>query len=192
MPILSNSEIARALAEGRLAIDPRPGAEPGEPGNPYDETSIALHIGESLWVPKDGLQVAFDLSRPGDIQPTLDAALREVPMPPTGYNLEPGGFALGKTLELVDFRLVEGRPALAGRVEGRSRFARLGLLVHVTAPTIHAAWKGHITLELKNLGAFPIVLKPRSKICQLIVEVVEGDVVVESGAFDRQTTATGA
>lgn len=191
MPILSNSEIARALAEGRLAIDPRPRAEPGEPGNPYDETSIALHLGESLWVPKEGVQVAFDLSRPGEIKSTLDAALSEVPIPQTGYNLAPGGFALGETLELVDFRLVEGKPALAGRVEGRSRFARLGLLVHITAPTIHAAWKGHITLELKNLGAFPIVLKPHAKICQLIVEVVQGDVVVESGAFDGQSSAIG-
>jgi deoxycytidine triphosphate deaminase len=37
-------------------------------------------------------------------------------------------------------------------VEGKSSYARCGLLVHFTAPTIHTGFAGTITLELINLG----------------------------------------
>jgi dCTP deaminase len=61
---------------------------------------------------------------------------------------------------------------LGGRVEGRTRFARLGLEVHSTAPTIRAGWDGRIMLELKNVGPLIIQLHPGARICQLILERV--------------------
>lgn len=60
---------------------------------------------------------------------------------------------------------------LAARIEGRSSFARLGLAVHMTAPTIHSTFRGHITLEIRNFGPFPLAVKPgQTRICQLIFE----------------------
>ena len=35
----------------------------------------------------------------------------------------------------------------------------MGLLVHMTAPTIHAGWWGQITLEICNLGPFTLALQ---------------------------------
>ena len=83
------------------------------------------------------------------------------------FTLQPGDFVLtqvGQFIQLPDH--------LAARVEGRTRFARAGLEVHSTAPTIRAGWGGHITLELKNVGPLIFLLSPGDRICQLILERV--------------------
>lgn len=68
-------------------------------------------------------------------------------------------------------------------MEGKSSLARLGLGVHVTAPTIHAGFGyksdqpdypgSSIQLEIWNFGPVTIMLKPGMKICQLIFETVD-------------------
>jgi dCTP deaminase len=63
---------------------------------------------------------------------------------------------------------------LAARIEGKSSLARLGLAVHVTAPTIHAGSKGQIQLEIINHGPLPIRLRPGMPVCQLIFEQTLG------------------
>jgi dCTP deaminase len=62
----------------------------------------------------------------------------------------------------------------AARVEGKSSLARLGLGVHITAPTIHAGFDGQIRLELVNHGHFPITIKSGMRVCQLIFEQTLG------------------
>ncbi|MGH7040391.1 MAG: dCTP deaminase [Stellaceae bacterium] len=52
--------------------------------------------------------------------------------------------------------------------------ARLGLIVHLTAPTIHAGFKGQIQLEMVNLGPNDIILDVGMPICQLIFEMTLG------------------
>ncbi len=76
------------------------------------------------------------------------------------FTLEPRQFVLSQTLETVEFPIKEGSVPLAARVEGRSSWARCGLLVHFTAPTIHAGFKGPIILEICNLGPATISLRP--------------------------------
>ena len=61
---------------------------------------------------------------------------------------------------------------LAGRVEGRSTPARLGLSVHQSAPTVHPTFHGRLQLELSNEGPFTLKLYPGQTICQLIVETM--------------------
>jgi dCTP deaminase len=72
---------------------------------------------------------------------------------------------------------------IAARVEGKSSLARLGIGVHVTAPTIHAGF-GYkpaippeetaqaIQLEMFNLTGLPVTLDVGMPICQLILEEV--------------------
>ena len=80
----------------------------------------------------------------------------------------PDKFVLGITREYVE---LPRRSKIAARVEGRSTLARLGLVVHLTAPTIHAGFSGNIVLEMYNLGKFKLILRPgRLAICQLIFE----------------------
>lgn len=54
------------------------------------------------------------------------------------------------------------------RVEGRSTYARVGLIVHQTAPWIQPDWKGQIALEIVNHGPLQIELTPlHDRPCQL-------------------------
>ncbi len=78
--------------------------------------------------------------------------------------LKPGEFALARTTELV------GIPAhLVARVEGKSSWARRGLLVHITAGFIDPGFCGTITLELANLSARPLELPVGCAIAQLSI-----------------------
>ena len=79
---------------------------------------------------------------------------------------------------------------LAGRVEGKSGLARLGIAVHVTAPTIHAGFEGQVRLEMFNHGAIPVRLRAGMRICQLILEQTLGTPVKSyKGRFAGQTAA---
>lgn len=90
--------------------------------------------------------------------------------PTNGYPLEPGILILGWTKEFLDLK----QSRLAARVEGKSSLARLGLSIHLTAPTIHAGFPGRIRLEIVNHGHHPIILRRDMRICQLIFEQTFG------------------
>jgi len=107
------------------------------------------------------------------------------------FYLEPRRFVLAKTLERVELPLTREPPVLAARIEGRSSYARCGLLVHFTAPTIHAGFSGTITLEMINMGPYAINLFPGEPICQLIVEVVDGTPFRNDSQFQSQTRPGG-
>lgn len=62
------------------------------------------------------------------------------------------------------------------RVEGKSSLGRIGLLTHITAGFIDSGFKGNITLELYNVGKYPIVLHNGCKIAQLVVEHLDDTV----------------
>ena len=66
---------------------------------------------------------------------------QEVSLPAKGHIVEPFSFLLGWTVERIQ---LPHQSRIAARVEGKSSFARLGLGVHVTAPTIHSGfgWTG--------------------------------------------------
>jgi len=169
--ILSDVKIKEAIREGRLIIDPPPVE--------YSPSAVDLRLGEPLyiWDPKlvnqPGVDVTIDLD--AFSYPRLRGFVREIrPERDGSYILPPGCFILGHTYEKIGFPL---ESKLAGRVEGRSSLARLGLAVHITAPTIHSTFGEEggtvITLEMNNFGPFPIKVRPaKTRICQLIVEAV--------------------
>src|ERR1051326_2624172 len=78
------------------------------------------------------------------------------------FILHPGEFVLGSTLERV--KLPDD---LVGRLDGKSRPRRLGLLIHSTAGFIDPGWDGHVTLELSNVANLPITIYPAMKIGQM-------------------------
>jgi dCTP deaminase len=98
-----------------------------------------------------------------------------------GYVIKPGEFVLGWTVERIK---LPHTSRIAARVEGKSSLARIGLGVHVTAPTIHAGfgfnelkpnYEGSpIRLEIWNIGPLDIKLTKGMPICQLIFEEVHG------------------
>lgn len=88
--------------------------------------------------------------------------------------LHPGSLVLGATFEYI--RMPEN---VEGQVEGRSSWARLGLVI-ATATSIDPGFCGSITLELSNLGKVPLVLVPGSRVCQLVLRETTGDVPYDS------------
>ena len=86
------------------------------------------------------------------------------------FILHPNEFILGCTLEYI--QLPKG---IAARLEGRSSWGRLGILVHSTAGFIDPGFKGNITFELKNMGKVPVPLYPGIRMAQLSFFNVNND-----------------
>jgi deoxycytidine triphosphate deaminase len=90
------------------------------------------------------------------------------------------GFLLWTTKETVgtpriDLKVpaaTQRHPELICFVNAKSSQARTGILVHFTAPTIHAGWSGKITLEITNLGPFDFVLREDDTLAQLTVATI--------------------
>ncbi len=84
--------------------------------------------------------------RQGELQPVIRRGLQIV--------IRPFGFLLWQTKEVVGTN-ADKNADLICFVDGKSTRARAGILVHLTAPTIHTTWNGKITLEIANLGLTP-------------------------------------
>lgn len=89
------------------------------------------------------------------------------------------GFLLWPTREKVGTPKVDPgltgpqrHPELICFVNAKSTRARTGLVVHLTAPTIHAGWDGNVTLEIANLGPFTFILKEGDPLAQLTVATI--------------------
>jgi dCTP deaminase len=193
--ILSNVSIHEALDQGRLKIVPEPAPRlkvDGGPKCPYQTSAVDLRLGTEIAYFKEGIPAQLDL-RKGDFN-TIFGPLSETRQitDDQPFVLRPRMLVLGKTHEHVTLPLQPaGTVSLAARVEGKSSYARCGLLVHFTAPTIHAEFDGTITLELINLGPLDIALYPKMPICQLIIEQVFGTPFSNVSQFQGQTKPGG-
>jgi dCTP deaminase len=192
--ILSNVEVHRALDEGRLRLDPEP--LPRVPGVgkycPYDTHSVDLSLAPEISIPRGGTFV-YDVTQPGVLaeQIARNSDKRRIETD-TPYKLERNTFILAMTRETVGLPIRDGSGGcLAARIEGKSSRARLGVLVHFTAPTVHPGWEGPLTLEIINLGPSPILLVPGMAIAQLIVDEVRGCPVRNPSQFQGQTAPEG-
>lgn len=191
--ILSNVRIQDALDNGRLVIDPSP--TPRRPSVdqacPYQTSSVDLRLGSEVAYFKEGLAINIDLRRGNFVDLFGPNSERRTITDEQPYALHPNKFVLAKTLERIELPLRTDGQCLAARVEGRSSYARCGILVHFTAPTIHAGYKGTITLEIINLGRIPVLLAPGMPICQLILEEVDGTPFENESQFQGQSQAGG-
>jgi dCTP deaminase len=192
--ILSNVEIQRAIDVGRLVLDPEPlPRRPGFDGAdcPYQTSAVDLQLGDEISYLRDGLPLDINLGRGKFANLFGPNSIRQKLTVEQPFVLRPGRLVLGRTHQLVELPISNDGNCLAARVEGKSSYARCGLLVHFTAPTIHAGFKGSITLELYNMGTFGISLYPGTPICQLIVETVQGMPFRNDSQFQGQQAAGG-
>lgn len=192
--ILSNVEIHKAIDDGGIIIDPEPMPRlPSlrQPKSPYDTTAVNLRLSPTLSICSEKLPIAFDLRTKG-----LPDLLKKIYEPVEmgehgGFSLKPNQFVLGNTIETITLPIRDGHQNYAARVEGRSSFARCGLIIHFTAPTIHAGFSGTITFELMNFGLHDIQLYPDLEVGQLIFERVDGTPVRNDSQFQGQRTPPG-
>ena len=97
------------------------------------------------------------------------------------FTLDPGKIALGITMEKVSLA-----DHLCAWLEGRSRFARLGLMIHISSGFLHPGIANHQVLEMANFSPNPLVLHPGTPICQMVVQETKG-AGHYSGAFSTQS-----
>lgn len=97
------------------------------------------------------------------------------------YLLKPGELVLGMTVEKLTLA-----PNIAGSLEGRSRFARMGLMVHVTASFLQPGINGtRQVFEIFNASRNAIRLRSGVRIAQVVFERCEGNAVYH-GVFAKQ------
>lgn len=165
--ILTDSEIQKLLKERLISIEPNP------PLDAYDFTAVDLTLDPLIRVFRINIPgLIIDPSAPGyKATELIKSATDPLAINDQGWDIPRGTLVLAWTKERVDLSY-EGK--VAARVEGKSGLARIGLAIHVTAPTIHAGFPGTIQLELVNHGPLPIRLRPGMAICQLIIEKIKG------------------
>jgi dCTP deaminase len=112
-----------------------------------------------------------------------------------GYIVQPKTLVLGWTLEKVK---LPNASRIGARVEGKSSLARIGLGIHVTAPTIHPGFGekaddpqfpgAQIRLEIWNISPLKIRIRKGMPICQIIFEEVHG---IPEGRYTGQFALQG-
>ena len=159
--LLSDGEIREAIGSGALIIDPEPS------NSSIQAVSVDLRLYHSIRVQSDEPIPGINLDPETlDVARHLEAYTQEEDISGgRSFKFGPGKFVIGQTVETVGLPL-----HLAGRVEGRSRLARLGVGVHITAPKIDPGFHNRITLEIYNLGPWTIELTGGMRICTLLLE----------------------
>ena len=170
--ILTDREIQLALFKEQIAIEPKPALIA------YSSTSVDLTLDARLTIIKEDLdeeaiETSFDPAGPKKFvaERAIAKLSNEHIIGEEGYLLRTHKLILGWTAEQVRIPI---HARLAARVEGKSSLARIGLGVHITAPTIHSGFSDPIRLEMVNQGKVPIRLRKGMRICQLVFELTLG------------------
>ncbi|MBF0191381.1 MAG: dCTP deaminase [Magnetococcales bacterium] len=159
---LSDQDILKAIAAGRIVIDPMP------PDNCLGSFSVDVSLGHVFRTFRHVRVPYLDLSDQKSVHSVSEACMEEVTIgEQERFILHPGEFALGMTRERIGVA-----EDLVGWLDGRSSLARVGLMVHITAHSIDPGWDGHITFEFFNAGRLPLALNPGLRIGAISFETL--------------------
>jgi len=158
MAVLGRAAILQAIEQGTITITPWDPARLGP-------ASVDLTLASTFRVFRKVHEV-IEVREHTDYRQLTE----KIVVPKEGHILiMPGETVLGITRE----RLRLG-PGLCGWLEGRSRFARLGLMVHISAPFMGPGIDSQQVLEMSNFGPAPLAVHPGTAICQFVFQKLEG------------------
>lgn len=153
--------------------------DPGfDPDAQIQPCSVDLRVGHVFWRPARPLR----LWRPGQVEEIdLRSSIQHRISPERHWSqitlesgesirIKPGEVLLGRIYER--FTIPDG---YAGKIEGRSSYSRLGLMVHCTGDFINPGWTGNMPLQLVNFSRSPIRIPAFLPICQLMLVKLESD-----------------
>ena len=125
--------------------------------------SVDLTLGSTFWAFKKKYlgKKPVDLAKVGFQEATEKCKSGPVTLPP-------GGMCLGLTRERITMP-----PNLIGTLEGRSRYARMGLAVHVTSALVQPGSDNHQVLEIVNFAPFPVTIRAGMRISQIVFDRLE-------------------
>jgi dCTP deaminase len=172
--ILSDVDIRKELAAGRIEIDPFDDAC-------VQPSSVDLHVDRRFRVFANSRYPFIDVrTEMPDLTELVEVGDDEP------FILHPGEFVLGSTMERV--RIPDD---LVARLEGKSSLGRLGLLIHSTAGYVDPGWDGFLTLELSNVANLPITIYPAMKIGQISFFRLTSPAEVPYGSSGRRSKYQG-
>jgi dCTP deaminase len=169
MAVLTRDAIFREIDAGRLVVEPFDRSQVGV-------ASIDLTLGDEIRVIERGPD-PIEIAESSDYRDYTRVCSLAEP-----YVLVPGATIHGITCERVTLP-----PDLCGFLEGRSRFARLGLMIHVTSALVQPGVCNRQVLEMGNISGHPLRIHAGVRICQLVLMRTEGQAVYQ-GRFVRQET----
>jgi dCTP deaminase len=172
--ILTREKILEAMRTGDIHIDP------------FNEQALSAASYDMSLYPQlrvfieglneiDLIDIARDANKLMDITRIVNIPVENY------YLLKPGELVLGMTVEKLS---MAGN--IAGLLEGRSRFARMGLMVHVTAGFLQPGLKNiRQVFEIFNASRNAIKLRSGVRIAQVVFERCEGSAIY-TGVFANQ------
>ena len=155
--ILSDRDIKKAFNEQKIKIIPEPNWEVQ-----LGPASVDFRLGNEFRI--------FNHSSKPYIDPKKEETFRDLTKTITlkdeeSFVLQPSEFVLGMTQEEIWLP-----NDIGARIEGRSSWGRLGIIIHSTAGYIDPGFQGKLTLEISNIGMMPVLLYPNVRICQIAFE----------------------
>lgn len=173
MSVLARSEILREIESGRIAVDPY---EPGMIG----PASVDLHLSSAF-------RLFVRMPTVVEVTSTIDfKQYTKGIWIPDGKSIKllPGETLLGITREKITLP-----DDVCGWLEGRSRFARIGLLIHISASFMQPGISNHQVLEMSNFGHLDLEICPATPVCQFVFQRTEGHGEYR-GIYQGQTPET--
>jgi len=169
MSVLTRDVILAEIESGRLKIEPFHREQLGA-------ASIDLTLGDEIRV-FESCDGPIDLCEDADYRAHTRVHALDEP-----YVLEPGCTVHGITRERIQL------PGdLCGFLEGRSRFARLGLMIHVTSAFVQPGVANRQVLEMSNVADRPLRIHAGVRLCQLVLMRTEGDARYDGRFADQET-----
>jgi len=150
--ILSDRDIKEFIKLGKIRFEPP--IKPDQIG----AGSVDLTLSRKFWRFKENVDL-IDLAtaRFEDLMEEVD--VDEITIPPHGM-------VLGMTAEKVYID-----SDLCGWIEGRSRYARLGIAIHSASGFIHPGSYNHQILEISNITPHPIRVRAGMRVVQIVFEL---------------------
>jgi dCTP deaminase len=167
MSLLTHDAIIGEITRGTIMIEPR--LDPEQ----IRQASIDLRLGNVFRIFEKSDQPIAIREATNYQDFTKEIIAEEI-------TLHPQETVLGVTVEKITLP-----NNMVGWLEGRSRFARLGLLIHISAGLIQPGVSNKQVLEITNLSPNVMTLFAGEKICQLAFQRTEGSANYE-GQFEGQ------
>lgn len=166
MSILTEKEIIKEIKKGNIKIKPFNISNIGP-------ASIDLTLGNKFRIFKRSKKV-YNADEKADYKHITKLIKAD------SLVLKPSETILGITKERITLS-----SGICGWLEGRSTFARLGLMVHISSSFMQPGIDNHQVLEISNMGHVPLRIHSGSKICQFVFQKTIGKAKYE-GKFKRQ------
>jgi dCTP deaminase len=153
--ILSDADIKKLLGTGEMRITPLDESQIGP-------ASVDLTLSDEWYFFKDEFsRKIVDLKETGFREAFGMKKAKSI-------TLKPGELCLGRTVERITLP-----NNVMGKLEGRSRYARMGVIIHTTSALVQPGSDNHQVLEIVNLAPFPIKLHAGMRISQVVFEMLE-------------------